>query len=432
MNLTTKQEHCVYYLNNPDITEIIYGGSAGGGKSVIGCLWLIEMCQKYPGTRWLMGRAKLKTLKETTLNTFFQLCTKFQIGSQFTYNQQSGTIKHFNGSEILLKDLFLYPSDPEFDELGSLEITGAFIDEISQITVKAWQIVKSRCRYMLNEYGLTPKILGTCNPSKGWVYKRIYKPYKDKKLPENIAFVKALPTDNPHLPESYLKALDELDPVSRARLRDGDWEYDDDPAKLIEYEAILNCFTNTFVEEGESYITADIARFGRDRTVIGVWSGYRLIQIITFDQNKITEAAQEIKQLAEKHKVPMRQVLVDEDGVGGGVVDILGCWGFTNNARPERNPDNWEFENFNNLKSQCYFKLSDFINKNLVYICESPYSELIIEELEQVKQDKIDSDGKKQVMNKEKVKANLGRSPDFSDMLMMRFYYFYNKPFNHI
>jgi phage terminase large subunit len=432
MNLTTKQEYCVYYLNSPDITEIIYGGSAGGGKSVIGCLWLIEMCQKYPGTRWIMGRAKLKTLKETTLNTFFQLSSRFKIGNQYTYNQQSGVIKFINGSEILLKDLFLYPSDPEFDELGSLEITGAFIDEISQITVKAWQIVKSRCRYMLNEYGLTPKILGTCNPSKGWVYKRIYKPFKDKKLPENIAFVKALPTDNPHLPESYLKALDELDPVSRARLRDGDWEYDDDPAKLIEYEAILNCFTNTFVEEGESYITADIARFGRDRTVIGVWSGYRLIQIITFDQNKITEAAQEIKQLAEKYKVPMRQVLVDEDGVGGGVVDILGCWGFTNNARPERNPENWEFENFNNLKSQCYFKLADFINKNLVYICESPYSELIIEELEQVKQDKIDSDGKKQVMNKEKVKANLGRSPDFSDMLMMRMYYWYNRPFNHI
>ena len=49
MELLPKQEHAVFYLNDKTTTEIIYGGAAGGGKSALGCLWLIEMCQTYEG-----------------------------------------------------------------------------------------------------------------------------------------------------------------------------------------------------------------------------------------------------------------------------------------------------------------------------------------------------------------------------------------------
>ena len=73
MVLLHKQEHAVFYLNDNLTKEVLYGGAAGGGKSALGCLWLISMCQRYPKTRWLMGRAKLKSLKDTTLNTFFDL-----------------------------------------------------------------------------------------------------------------------------------------------------------------------------------------------------------------------------------------------------------------------------------------------------------------------------------------------------------------------
>ena len=126
-----------------------------------------------------MGRSKLKALKETTLNTFFQISSDLGLKDQYNYNAQSGIIYWKNGSEIILKDLFLYPSDPNFDGLGSLEITGGFIDECNQITKKAWQVVKSRMRYKLNEYNLTPKLFGSCNPSKNWVYSDFYKPYVD-------------------------------------------------------------------------------------------------------------------------------------------------------------------------------------------------------------------------------------------------------------
>jgi len=166
MKLLPKQENAVYYLKDNETRELIYGGAAGGGKSALGVLWLIECCQRYKGSRYLMGRAKLKTLKETTLATFFELSSKLEISDQWEYKMQQGVISWENGSEIILKDLFYYPSDPNFDELGSLEITGAFIDECNQVVSKAWQIVKSRIRYKLDEFGLIPKMLGSCNPSK--------------------------------------------------------------------------------------------------------------------------------------------------------------------------------------------------------------------------------------------------------------------------
>ena len=154
MKLLPKQENAIYYLKDKTTTELIYGGAAGGGKSAIGCLWLIEMCQTYKGSRWLMGRAKLSSLKETTLKTFFELCAELGVTNQFKYNGQSNVIVWDNGSEIILKDLFSYPSDPNYDSLGSLEITGAFIDECNQVIYKAWQIVNSRIRYKLKEFGL--------------------------------------------------------------------------------------------------------------------------------------------------------------------------------------------------------------------------------------------------------------------------------------
>ncbi|MDH5825759.1 phage terminase large subunit [Sphingobacterium faecium] len=433
IKLLPKQDHAVWYLNDNVTNEVLYGGAAGGGKSAFGCMWLIEMCQKYPGTRWLMGRSKLKTLKETTLNTFFDISSQLGVDDQYTYNDKDSAIYFHNGSEIILKDLFLYPSDRNFDSLGSLEITGAFIDECNQIVYKAWQIVKSRIRYKLNEFGLMPKMIGSCNPAKNWVYSKFYHPKRNKELPANRKFIQALPTDNPHLPKSYLESLLELDENSKQRLYYGNWEYDDDPAALIDFRKIQDIFRNTFVSIGERFITADIARFGRDKTVIGVWEGFRLIKIVEYGKNSVTEAAERIKELADFYQIPMSDVVVDEDGVGGGVVDILGCNGFVNNSKALDNPETKEPENYMNLKSQMYFALAKLINESGLYVeCEDTgIKDIITQELEQVKQHNMDKDGKKQVLPKDIVKELLGRSPDYSDMLMMRMWFKYRFKFEY-
>lgn len=436
MKLNKKQTKAIDYLEDATTSEVFYGGAAGGGKSILGCYWQIKRRLKYPGTRGLIGRASLKTLKETTLQSFFEVCRLqgLKAGTHFTYNQQSNTIKFANGSLIFLKDLFQYPSDPNFDELGSLEITDAFIDEANQVVEKAWNIVKSRIRYKLDENGLIPKIMGGCNPDKSWVYNKFYKPAKDGNLPDGLKFIQALVTDNPDISIHYRNNLLSLDENSKQRLLYGNWEYDSDPSALIPYDNILNCFTNDFVPDGEKYITADIARFGSDSTVIMIWSGFRVINIIQLKGKSVSEVAAYIKQLQTEYGISNSNTIADEDGVGGGVVDILKCKGFVNNSMALPNPDapyndkgEKPKENFVNLKSQCYFKLAELINftKIFIFCNDIAIKANIIQELEQVKQYRMDKDGKKAIMPKDLVKEIIGRSPDFSDALMMRMWFLF-------
>ena len=440
MKLLPKQEHAVYYLKDNETKEVLYGGAAGGGKSALGCLWLIEMCQTYKGSRWLMGRAKLKALKDTTLNTFFELTSnptkesnklgliRLGISHTYTYNAQSNIIKFNNGSEILLKDLFLYPSDPNFDSLGSLEICGAFIDECNQVVHKAWQIVTSRCRYKLSEFNIMPKVFGSCNPAKNWTYKEFYIADKNGDIKTHRKFVQALPTDNPYLPQSYLDSLLALDKNSRERLYFGNWEYDDDPSTLIDIDSISDYWNPKHVKaEGNKYMTIDVARKGKDKTVFRVWHGWLCVYRYEIAKSGLTTVVDKAKELQRKYSISNTNTVADEDGVGGGVVDFLGCKGFINGSRPIQEVVGNEMitPNYNNLKTQCSYKIAQMIvNRQVGEICDdSTVKEVTSEEMEQVKQKDIDKDGKIMLVGKDIVKMMIGRSPDEWDSIMMRYYF---------
>ena len=419
-DLTSKQKRALKYLLDNTTTEVLYGGAAGGGKSFLLCCYSIITCLRYPGVRGLIGRSKLDALKKTTLNTFFDVCNQWNIksGEHYNYNAQSNIITFYNGSEIILKDLFHYPSDSNYDSLGSMELSFVGIDECNQITEKAKNVLSSRIRYKLDEYNLIPKMIMTCNPAKGWVYNNFYKPNRDNTLPNHQKFIQALVSDNKHISKHYEQQLQKLDEISKARLLRGDWEYDDSNDTLINYDSIINMFSN-IVPTGEKYITADIARYGKDRTCIYFWNGLQVSQIVVLELSSMVDVANKIKEIQQREGVRLSNIIVDEDGVGGGAKDILRCKGFQNNSKAVRG------ENYQNLKTQCYYKLADMINRGQIGVSTNDikFKELLIQELEMVKRTNIDKDSKLSILSKDKVKDLIGRSPDYSDALMMRMYY---------
>ena len=260
------------------------------------------------------------------------------------------------------------------------------------------------------------------NPAKNYVYYDFYKPFKENKLPEYRQFIQSLVYDNPDIDPYYIENLKQLEKKSRARLLDGDWEYDDDPTVLIEYEKIIDLFTNNFDSlYGEKFITADIARQGSDKITIGLWNGY-VVGIYSFQKQYLNETGAFIENLRLKNNVPKSNVLCDEDGVGGGIVDFMGYKGFVNNSSALPNPETGEDENYFNLKSKCYFLLAKRINNAGMYVrsISDDDKPLLFEDLEHVKQYNMDKDGKLRVLPKEKIKEIIGRSPDFSDLLMIR------------
>ena len=407
-----------YLATDSDVEQLLYGGAAGGGKTKFGCMWQIQRRLKYAGTRSLIGRSKLDTLKKTTLNTFFETAEEFGLiaNKHYTFNGQSNVIKFFNGSEIVLKDLFAYPSDVNFNSLGSLEITDYFIDECSEVTEKAVSIVHSRCRYKLNEFNLIPKGFLSCNPSKGWLYNEFYMKNNRNELPSHRAFVQALPQDNPFLPVAYIESLRRLPEYDRKRLLEGNWEFDDDSDKLFQTENLLRMFRNEVINEGKKYITADIARFGKDRTIICVWEGLTIIDIIELNRAALDEVVNKIRIVTKEHNILLQDVVCDEDGVGGGVVDFLKCRGFVNGSKPKH-------PQYQNLKSECYYKLAQYVEENRLTILSSTRKEQIVRELEMIKRHRADVDGKLMVTPKDVIKNREGISPDVADAIMMRMYF---------
>lgn len=229
IELSEKQTIAWEFLEDKTTNEILYGGGAGGGKSYLGCIWHIYRRTTFPGSRGLIGRAKIAILEQSTLVTLFKVANLmgYKQGVHYTYNSQKHTINWTNGSQTVLKDLFLYPSDPDFASLGSTEYTDAFIDECTEITLKAFEIVSTRIRWNLNKYGLVPKLLATGNPSEGFVKERfISKDDSPTILQPHQKFIQSLVTENPdeEFKELYIKQLERLSSdYDKRRLLEGDW-----------------------------------------------------------------------------------------------------------------------------------------------------------------------------------------------------------------
>lgn len=224
-----KQKIAWDFLEDDTTNEVFYGGGAGGGKSYLGCMWHIYRRARYKESRGLIGRSKIANLEQSTLITLFKVASKFgyKPGVHYNYNSQKHTINWKNGSQTILKDLFLYPSDPDFMSLGSTEYTDVFIDEAPEITLKAFEIVSTRIRWKLNDFGLIPKLLCTGNPSDGFIKERfIEKDGAPVVLEPHQKFVQSLVSENPdeQFKKLYIQQLERLSSdYDKQRLLYGDW-----------------------------------------------------------------------------------------------------------------------------------------------------------------------------------------------------------------
>jgi hypothetical protein len=417
-----KQLYALQLLNSPDITTIGYGGSARSGKSWIAGEYLTMSCLAYPDTGWGLARKELKNLKRTTLITLFKVFQKYKlrIGFDYNYNQQDQIITFKNKSQIFLIDTAYQHADPFYTRFGGYELTGVVVDESNESPYQAIEILSSRTGFRKNlEYNLPPRTLEMFNPDKGHVYNRFYLPYKNQREDSDKKFIKALPSDNPDPQvkvwiENQEKTASE---VTKQRLIHGNFDYDDTKDRLIDHDSINDYFSNAHVLPGAiKYITADIARMGKDATVIRVWAGLKVIERVQIYKSPVDKTAAEIRAIATKHGVTMSRTIVDEDGVGGGVRDILNCYGFVNNGKPIGKT------NYMNLKGQCTFLMAKLITEKKVYEpCENPMLlQTIKEEMDWVRERGIDDDGKLKVISKDEVKAAIRRSPDDWDSIMMR------------
>jgi hypothetical protein len=417
---TLKQHE--FYEALKKYSTVFFGGGAGGGKSWALCESRLIKALMYPEYKTFIGREELKRLMQSTFITFVKVTKHHNIPrSYWKLDGKYNYIQFRNGSRIDLLDLKYLPSDPLYERFGSLEYTDGAIEEAGEIHFLAYDTLKSRINRHLNrEYGIKATMAITGNPKKNWTYRTFYLPAKNGTLPKDYKFIQSLYNDNPYTSESYHEQLSGIkDKNLRERLKEGNWEYDDDPTALIAYKNIHNMWHNEHVTEGEKYIIADIARYGSDKSIITVWSGFKVIDYEIMLRSSLQDLHLSIKTFMIKHEIPVSNVLADESGVGGGIVDSLNINGFIANSKPID-------EGYQSLKDECGYKLAGLFENDRVYF-EKYATESVKEDIEtelgQLKTFESEKDNKLKICPKEKIKENIGRSPDWLDVFIMRMYF---------
>ncbi len=445
---TIKQNQAWELLDNSRPEKFVgFGGGAGGGKSWLACEWLLTNCYMYHGSRWFIARNELKRLMNSTFVTWGKVCKHHNIPPEdWVLDGKYNVIRFTNGSTIDLLDVAYKPTDQNYERFGSLEYTGGVGEEAGEWNFDAFDILKSRIgRHNLftvkeKEIEIRPKFLLTFNPSRNWLYRLFYKPWKNNELEDGYAFVQTLYSDNPYTAKSYGEQLESIKNLTnKARLKDGNWEYDDDINSLTNYASVQDLFTNTIVKKNEKYLIVDVARYGRDKTVFNFFEGLDSYKIELRSKQGTDKTEQQIIDFIRDEKIPRSHVVVDEDGVGGGVVDHLkGVVGFIDNSSPINTQSvvrgqviptremygNRPVSNFANLKTQCAFKLADLIDRHVMSISATGLNDEISDDLlAMLKQKDIDKDGKLRIIPKDETKEAIGRSPDIGDTFLMRMYF---------
>ena len=433
LRISKKQYEALQILHDEDTRVLLFGGGAGGSKSYLGCLWIVQQATMYPNTRWVIARELSVRLMETTYLTLLDVLRNhdMKVGVHYEYKRQENLLEFRNGSTIMFKALPRIPSDPEYDYLGSLEITGAFIDEAQEVEKKAKDVLLSRIRYNLGVNGLKPKLLLTCNPSKGYLYNEFYQPWKNGTLPSNKKFLPALVTDNPYIEESYVEQLKSIEDESiKQRLLYGNWDYETADNQLVTMNWLNNCLVDD-TEIGDEaierrYGAVDVAREGSDSTVCSLFINDTLVELkriavpITDNTDISGRIADEIIRFYTANEVGFDNIYIDAVGVGGGVIDSLRSKGYFAKSYKggELAKSRNEFTSYSNLRSYSYWQVRLAIQKRELKISRqcSNLDELFREltATEYLIDDKV-----VKLVEKEKIKRKLGRSPDFADAMVM-------------
>jgi hypothetical protein len=265
-------------------------------------------------------------------------------------------------------------------------------------------------------------------------------------VPGSIYDNKELLSRNPE----YLGNLESQSEEDKLRYLYGNWKVKLDGNMIADYDAIEAMIdTRSINAGGRRYITCDASGFGRDLTVIFVWEGWTVIEIMITTKSDPNEIYQQIEALRQKYNIIRTNVVVDSDGVGNPTVKKGGYAAFHGGSGARFNPESGKTEAYKNFKTQCYYLMCDRINRHEVTVVITGdnctvdgrvtnkikirgevknIADLIKEDMRSVRKDKPDSDGKKQMNTKENQKEILHRSPDFGDTLMMRYYFVFHTP----
>lgn len=176
--------------------------------------------------------------------------------------------------------------------------------------------------------------------------------------------------------------------------------------------------------DAATVIGCDVARYGDDYTSMVVRRGNTVLHHETHNGWDTAQTADRLKQLCAQFAAPGElpervTVIVDDDGVGGGVVDqrrgfrFIGCGAATRALRDTDYP---------NRRSELWFTVAERAARGDVDLSRLPSDALhLLRRQAMAPRWYLDAEGRRVVEPKHETKKRLGRSPDDMDALNLAF-----------
>lgn len=418
------------YLTDDEDRALLFGGAKGGGKSYLFCLWvliwtyhLIEFFgidkPKHPIPLGFIGRKRAVDFNDTTFETFKRVVPEHL----YRVNTQEKEIIFIEKGHDTVKIMYGGLDDQkDINKFNSAEFCYIAIDQAEETLRSDVAVLQGTLRFSINGKIPPYKQLYTANPSEGWL--------KEDYILGNKAgsiFIPALPDDNPYLPPGYKDTLRDAfghDPNLLKAYLLGDWNaFANIENAVFKPNWFSLCLVATDESDSEidpKVVAVDIAtKHGENETVLVKRCGNTILDILVWKGLSAPQSALRIKKEYEKFG---GQVLVmDSDGYGEGVADIVDSYGITvtefHGGSGSKAIDDRRYKN---LRAQFYVMTSRMVEKGL--ICLKILNVGMYEKLKNqscsIRYKIPDPSARVQIESKEDMMARGVKSPDVADALV--------------
>ena len=406
MNSLTCIEGLKPFWRTPSRYKVLYGGR-GSGKSYSAATHVM-MASREVKLNILCLRQLQNSIRQSIYTLIKDLIYQANLQDEFEFTIAEIRHKH-------TKSAFKFMGiSRNVDEIKSTEnIDICYIEEAHALTKEQWDIINPTIRKEHSE------IIILFNPQHRMDF--VFQNFIERELKDSI--VRKINYDeNPYLSDTMQKViedekahdLEEYNHIYLGTPREGD---DRSLFAYTDIETSMNGDLSGADRTGVYSLGCDVARYGRDKSVISERHGFVISNLQTFKDYNTMEFATVINNAAMRGQAP-DAVFVDTIGVGAGVYDKLkqmgvrGCFEANVSMKAE------EVKVYQNKRAEMYFNLKKFIESG----GKIPNDKELKEELLALRYFFNATSGKIQLIGKDDLKEILGRSPDKSDSVALHFF----------
>lgn len=203
-----KQDEFITACLSGKFDFVLFGGAIRGGKTYALIALFTFLSRVFPGSRWAIVRKDLPVIKRNTYPTWEKIKPTNFIEK---HDKELHEVHFKNGSRLIFFPEN-YAQDKELNRWKGLEVNGIGFEEINECQQKSlYKAFERSGTYVIKGLEVQPPsiIAATCNPSRGWVYDLVYKPYIEGRLNSRWKYIQSRIYDNIPLLEAHPGLIDQ-------------------------------------------------------------------------------------------------------------------------------------------------------------------------------------------------------------------------------